>query len=85
MFLVSRISERSAAKVEGHRLFEGEADGGKVRHAWTHLDVGERCAQRLAVPEDTNTACRITATALIKPIYTLFNVSLAFRSVACVS
>lgn len=47
-----RISERSAAKVKGHRLFEGQADGRKVRHARTHLNVGEGCAQRLTVPED---------------------------------
>ena len=44
-----RISERSAPEVEGHGFFEGEADGREVGHAWTHLDVREGCAQRLAV------------------------------------
>lgn len=48
-----RISERSAPEVESHRLFEGEADGREVSYAWTNLNVGERRAQRLAVPEDT--------------------------------
>lgn len=52
---LERISERSAAEVESHRLFEGEADGRKVSYTWTHLNVGERCAQRLAIPEHTNT------------------------------
>lgn len=52
---LKRISERSAAKVESHRLFKGEADGRKVRDTWTHLNAGERCAQTLAVPEDIKT------------------------------
>lgn len=49
---VQRISERPAAKVEGHRLFEGEADGGEVSNARTHLDVGEGRPQRLSITED---------------------------------
>lgn len=67
---LKRISERSAAKVESHRLFKGEADGRKVSYAWTHLNVGECCAQRLAIPEDTNTqhenTHRTTAAVQIK-------------------
>lgn len=52
---LERISERSATEVESHRLFKGEANGRKVSYTWTHLDVGERGAQRLAVPEDVQT------------------------------
>lgn len=48
-----RISERPAAEVKRHRLFEGEADGREVRHAGTRLDAAEGRPQRLAVPGDT--------------------------------
>lgn len=52
---LKRISERPAAKVESHGLFEGEADGRKVCDTRTRLNVGERCAERLAIPEDSRT------------------------------
>ena len=55
MWTEKRISERSAAEVKRHRLFEGETDGGKVGHARTRLNVGEGRAQRLSVPEDGHT------------------------------
>lgn len=44
-----RISERTAAEIEGYRLFEGKTDRREICDARPRLNIAERNTQRLSV------------------------------------
>lgn len=52
-----RISERTAAEIEGYRLFEGKADCREICNAWPCLNIAERNTERLSITEKENKYC----------------------------
>ncbi len=57
---IIRISERTAAEIEGYRLFEGKADCREICNAWPRLNIAERNTERLSITEkEKNTAITV--------------------------
>lgn len=58
-----RISERTAAEIEGYRFFEGKADCREIRNARPRLNIAERNTKRLSITEERKKNTAITTSS----------------------